>query len=137
VAQAAEKAVLGDAAPGIYELGGPDMYTFRALMEEMLTVIQRRRLILNVPFPVARLMGAAFDLLQAVTLGLFTNRVLTRDQVRNLARDNVVAPGAGGLAELGITPTPIQAVLPEYLWRYRPSGQFAAIKESAKNLRKT
>ena len=62
--------------------------------------------------------------------------LLTRDQVRNLARDNVVAPGAKGLADLGITPTAMEAVLPEYLWRYRTAGPYAAIKDSAKNLKK-
>ena len=137
VAQAAVKAVLGKAAPGIYELGGPDVHSFRELMQKMLQVVQRRRLIVNIPFFVARIMGGVFDLLQTVTLGLFTNGLITRDQVRNLARDNVVSPRARGLADLGIAPTPIDAVLPEYLWRYRPSGQYAAIKESAKNLRKT
>jgi len=137
VAQAAVKAVLGEAAPGIYELGGPDVHSFRELMQTMLQVVQRRRLIVNIPFFVARIMGGVFDLLQTVTLGLFTNGLITRDQVRNLARDNVVSPRARGLADLGIAPTPIDAVLPEYLWRYRPSGQYAAIKESAKNLRKT
>lgn len=137
VAQAAVKAVLGEAAPGIYELGGPDVHSFRALMQKMLQVVQRRRLIVNIPFFVARIIGGAFDLLQTLTLGLFTNGLITRDQVRNLAHDNVVSPHARGLADLGIAPTPIDAVLPEYLWRYRPSGQFAAIRESAKNLRKT
>lgn len=137
VAQAAVKAVLGEAAPGVYELGGPDVHSFRALMQKMLQVVQRRRLIVNIPFFVARIMGGAFDLLQTLTLGLFTNGLITRDQVRNLAQDNVVSPRARGLADLGIAPTPIDAVLPEYLWRYRPSGQFAAIRESAKNLRKT
>jgi NADH dehydrogenase len=137
VAQAAVRGVLGEAAPGVYDLGGPDVHTFRELMQKMLQVIQRRRLIVNIPFFVARIMGGVFDLLQTVTLGLFTNGLITRDQVRNLAHDNVVSPHAKGLADLGIAPTPIDAVLPEYLWRYRPSGQYAAIKESAKNLRKT
>ena len=137
VAQAAVRGALGEAAPGVYELGGPDVHTFRELMQKMLQVVQRRRLIVNIPFFVARIMGGVFDLLQTVTLGLFTNGLITRDQVRNLARDNVVSPRARGLADLGIAPTPIDAVLPEYLWRYRPSGQYAAIKESAKNLRKT
>lgn len=136
VAQAAVKGATGDAAPGIYELGGPDTETFRDLMRQMLAVIRRRRLIVNVPFFAASIMGGAFDLLQAVTLGLFRNGMITRDQVRNLKSDNVVTPGARGLADLGITPTAMGAVLPEYLWRYRPSGQYAAIKESAKNLRK-
>jgi uncharacterized protein YbjT (DUF2867 family) len=136
VAQAAVKAVLGQAEPGIYELGGPEVDTFRGLMGRMLHMVQRRRAVVNVPFPLARMMGFGFDMLQAVTLGLIENRMITRDQVRNLRRDNVVAPDAKGLADLGITPTAMEAVLPEYLWRYRPSGQYAAIKESAKNLRK-
>lgn len=136
VAQAAVKGITGAAAPGVYELGGPDVETFRDLMKQMLQVIRRRRLVVNVPFLAASIISGAFDLLQAVTLGLFQNGMITRDQVRNLKSDNVVSPGAKGLADLGITPTAMGAVLPEYLWRYRPSGQYAAIKESAKNLRK-
>jgi NADH dehydrogenase len=136
VAQAAVKAATGEAAPGVYELGGPDVASFRVLMQEMLAVIQRRRAIVNVPFFVARLMAFGFDAVQALSLGLIRNGVLTRDQVRNLAHDNVVSEGARTLADLGITPTALGAVLPEYLWRYRPSGQYAAIKNSAKNLRK-
>jgi len=136
VAQAAVKGVLGQAAPGIYELGGPEVDTFRGLMQRMLTVIQRRRAVVNVPFWVANIMGFAFDALQAVTLGLIENKMITRDQVRNLRSDNVVSEGAKGLADLGIQPTAMEAVLPDYLWRFRPSGQFAAIKDSAKNLKK-
>lgn len=135
VAAAAVKGVMGQAAPGIYELGGPEVKTFRALIEDMLAVIGRRRLLINVPFPVAGVMGGALDVAQFVTGGLFENRFLTRDQVRNLRRDNVVAPHMRGLGELGITPTPMEGVLPEYLWRYRPTGQYAAIKASARNLR--
>ena len=135
VAQAAVAGVLGRAS-GIYELGGPDVASFRDLMAQMLGVIQRRRLVLNIPFAAARAMAFGFDTLQAVTLGLVKNGMITSDQVRSLRRDNVVSPGAKGLAEMGITPTAMGAVLPEYLWRYRPSGQYAAIKSSAKNLRK-
>ncbi len=137
VAAAAVKGVLGQAAPGIYELGGPEVASFRDLMGRMLAVIQRRRAVVNVPFFAAKAMGFGFDMLQTLTLGLVENKMITRDQVRNLARDNVVAPGAKGLADLGITPTAMEAVLPEYLWVYRPSGQFAAIKDSAKNLKKS
>lgn len=135
VAQAAVKGVLGQAS-GVYELGGPDVETFRALMQRMLVVIHRRRLILNVPFFGAVIMAAVLDGLQAVSLGLVKNGMITRDQVRSLRSDNVVSPGAKGLHELGIEPTAMEAVLPEYLWRYRPSGQYAAIKDSAKNLKK-
>ncbi|MBT9245842.1 complex I NDUFA9 subunit family protein [Gemmobacter fulvus] len=136
VASAAVKGVLGQAAPGVYELGGPDVASFRDLMGEMLKVIGRRRLILPVPFFVARLMAFGFDAVQALTLGLIENKVLTGDQVKNLRHDNVVAPGAKGFADLGIKPSAIVAVLPDYLWPFRPSGQYAAIKASAKNLRK-
>ncbi len=136
VAQAAVKGVLGQAAAGVYELGGPDQDSFSGLMQRMLRVIQRRRLVLNLPFFVGSILGAVFDGLSALTLGLWRNTMLTRDQVRSLRADNVVAPGARGLADLGIVPTAMQGVLPEYLWRYRRSGQYAAIKDSAKNLKK-
>ncbi len=72
---------------------------------------------------------------QFVSLGLITNGILTRDQVKSLASDNVVADGARGFGALGIRPTAMAAVLPEYLWRFRPSGQYDAIKNSARNLR--
>ncbi|MGP3696564.1 complex I NDUFA9 subunit family protein [Rhodobacter sp. NSM] len=137
VAQAAVAGVLGRAAPGIYELGGPDVESFHSLMQLLLRVIVRRKLIVNVPFGVAKLIAGGLDLVQTVTFGLIANQTLTRDQVRNLGRDNVVAPGAKGLADLGIPPTAMEAVLPEYLWSYRPSGQYASIKASARNLRKT
>jgi NADH dehydrogenase len=82
-------------------------------------------------------MGGSFDLLQAVSLGLFSNGVVTLDQVRNLARDNVVSDGAKGFADLGIQPAPMDLILPTYLWRFRPTGQFEAIKESSRNLTRT
>ena len=61
--------------------------------------------------------------------------MLTRDQIKNLARDNVVGTGARGFADLGIEPTPMDLILPTYLWRFRPTGQYTAIRESAKGLR--
>ena len=135
VAQAAVMGVLGQAAPGIYELGGPDVRSFRDLMHQMLHVIHRRRLVVNVPFWAARIMALGFDVLQAVTLGLVKNAMITRDQLKNLARDNIVSADARGLSDLGITPVTMDAVLPDYLWRFRPSGQYDAIKDSARNLR--
>lgn len=134
VAAAAVKGVLGEVPGGIYELGGPDVATFRELMQTMLAVVRRRRMILNMPFWAARIMAGGFNILRVVSLGLVTPPV-TRDQVANLAVDNVVSDGAKGFADLGITPTAMMAVLPDYLWRFRPSGQYDAIKESAKNLR--
>ena len=134
VAAAAVMGVLGEVPGGIYELGGPDVATFRELMQTMLAVVRRRRMILNMPFWAARIMAGGVNILRVVSLGLVTPPV-TRDQVANLAVDNVVSDGAKGFADLGITPTAMMAVLPDYLWRFRPSGQYDAIKESAKNLR--
>ncbi len=133
VAQAAVKGVLGE-AEGVYELGGPDAESFRDLMTLMLAVIQRRRLVVNIPFWVARILAGGFAVLGAVSGGLIQGPI-TPDQVRSLAKDNVVSEGVKTLTDLGITPTAMEAVLPEYLWPFRPSGQYAAIKDSAKNLR--
>jgi len=134
VAEAAVKGVEGDAAPGIYELGGPDVHSFRELMQQMLDVIQRRRLIANIPFFAARPLAAVMDGVQFLSGGLIPAQI-TRDQVASLTQDNVVSDGAKGFSELGIHPTAMEAILPDYLWRFRPSGQYAAIKNSAKNLR--
>jgi NADH dehydrogenase len=135
VAKAAVMGVLGQAAPGIYELGGPEVSSFRDLMADMLKVIHRRRLILNIPFFLAGIMAGFFGFVQAVTGGLVANTILTRDQLRNLRRDNVVSEGAMGFDTLGISPIAAEAVMPEYLYRFRPSGQYDAIKDSARNLR--
>ncbi len=135
VAKAAVKAVNGDAAPGVYELGGPKVRTMRALMAQMLGVISRRRVVVNMPFWIARILAFSFDMLQAVSFGLIKNGVLTRDQLCNLRRDNVVADDAKGFRDLGISPVAMESVLPDYLWRFRPSGQYDALQKSARNLR--
>jgi NADH dehydrogenase len=106
-------------------------------MQMMLKVIRRRRLIVSVPFWIAGIMGGAFDLLQAVTLGLFHNGLLTRDQVKNLRQDNVVTEGRKSFKDLGIHPTTMELVVEDYLWPYRPSGQYNVIKESAERLKRS
>lgn len=134
VAAAAVKGVTGEAS-GTYELGGPDAGTLREFIDEMLAVIYRKRIVVNLPFWVARLMAFGFDLTQKVLMGLIENKVLTRDQVKLLREDNVVADDARTLSDLGIKATNTASILPSYLWRYRPTGQFDAIKDSAKNLK--
>ncbi|MEX0280223.1 MAG: complex I NDUFA9 subunit family protein [Arenibacterium sp.] len=135
VARAAEIALTKGCDAGVYELGGAEVASFRQLITQMLAIIRRRRVVIGLPFWIGRIMAFSFDMLQATSGGLFSNSVLTRDQLKNLAKDNVVAPDARGLKEFGITPTTMTAVLPDYLWRYRPSGQYSDIKESARNLR--
>lgn len=133
VAAAIQKGIVGEAAPGLYELGGPDVKSFRDWMREMLAVIKRRALIVNVPMPVAKLMGWGFDAIRSLTFNAIRGP-LTLDQVRSLGQDNVVGDDVRTFADLGITPMSTEAVLPDYLWRFRPSGQYAASKESAENL---
>ncbi|WP_146346378.1 complex I NDUFA9 subunit family protein [Phaeobacter marinintestinus] len=134
VAKAAVMGVLGEATPGVYELGGPVTATFRALMAEMLEIIHRNRIIVGLPFWVARIMAGTLDVVQFASFGLIRNNTLTRDQVRNLARDNVVSDDAKGFSDLGIKPVEAAAVLPDYLWKFRPSGQYDDITRSAGKL---
>jgi len=135
VAKAAVKGLLGEAEGGVYELGGPEIRSFRALMDEMLTVIHRRRLVISMPGFVAWMMAFGFDMMQAASFQLISNGVLTRDQLRGLKRDNVVSEGAKGFADLELQPVTLGSVLPDYLWKFRPSGQYDAITGSARNLR--
>ena len=135
VAQAAVTGIL-TGAKGVYELGGPEVLSFRALIERMLTVIHRRRWVVGLPFFAGAIMASVLDFVAFVTGGLVKNNTLTRDQVTSLRTDNIVAPKAKTLATLGIKATGIDSVIPEYLWCYRPAGQYSAIKDSAKNLKK-
>ena len=125
VAEAAARACAG-AEPGVYELGGPNTYSFRELMELMLRVIRRRRLILDLPIPLARVQ--AWVLEKTALVGIAP--LMTVDQVRLLARDNVVDADARGFAELGIEPEAPEAIIESYLYAYRPYGQYATLTES-------
>lgn len=121
VGAAITKAVLGEARPGtIYELGGPEVYTFKELMEFVFKTIERHRLLLPVPFWLAKL--------KAMVLQFLPSPLLTPDQVELLKADNVVSQDAQAegrtLKGLGIEPRAVEAIVPTYLWRYRKSGQF-------------
>ena len=135
VAKAAESALIEPVPGGIYELGGPEIKDFRELMIVMLKIIKRRRLIINTPRFIANLMAFGLTTLQILTLGLFKNSIITKDQIENLGIDNIVSEQEQCFENLNIDPLDMGSVLPEYLWRYRPSGQYDAIKDSAKNLK--
>lgn len=138
VAWVAAMCAAGQAPGGIYELGGPDVMTMREVARQVLDVTGRRRAIIGLPGVVAATFGSALDAAQWMTGGLVTNRVITRDQAVTLRRDNLATPRAGeilGFDDVGIVPTAAAAVIPSYLWRFRPSGQYDAIKQSAKSLR--
>ena len=108
--------------PGaIYELGGPDVRTFKELMEFVLATIERRRLLVPVPFALMKL--------QAAFLQFLPKPPITPDQVELLKRDNVVSDAAKRdgrtLEGLGIMPESMDAIVPTYLWRFRKTGQFS------------
>jgi len=121
VGEAIAKAIDGEAKAGtIYELGGPDVRTFKELMEFTLATVERRRLLVPVPFALMKL--------QATFLQFMPKPPLTPDQVELLKHDNVVSPAAHAqgrtLEGLGIVPNSIASIVPDYLWRFRKSGQF-------------
>lgn len=135
LAKAAAQSILGQVTPGIYELGGPEIVSLRELAGKLLGVIHRKRIVVGMPHFMAWMMAFGFDILQKMTFGIVTNGVLTRDQLRNLAEDKVVSDNAKGFADLGIEPVDMATILPDYLWRFRPSGQYDDIKRSARGLR--
>ena len=117
VASAIVKCVDNPATRGrTYELGGPQVYSFKEMLQVILHVTARRRLLLPIPFSLANL--------QAFVLQFLPGKLLTPDQVTFLKTDNVVAPDALTLRDLGIEPDSMEAVLPTYLWRFRKKGQF-------------
>lgn len=118
VADAVVRVIDDSATAGrTYELGGPRIYTLRALTELLLAEIRRKRLLVDLPFALASL--------QARLMSLLPNPLLTPDQVEMLKYDNIASSGALGLATLGIMPTAVEAILPTYLDRFRRGGWYA------------
>ena len=115
VADAIMAALASSTAQGTtFELGGPRVWTFRELLAFVLKETHRHRRLMEVPMGLAKLQA---NLLQHVP-----GKPLTPDQLLMLSRDNVVSPGAPGLPELGITPTPAELIVPTYLSRFQPGG---------------
>jgi len=126
VASAVAAAIEGRAKAGqIYELGGPEAKSFKELMQFVLATIERRRLLVPIPFWVAKL--------QASMLQLMPKPVLTPDQVEMLRGDIVVSDAAKRegrtLEALGIEPVAMEIIVPSYLWRFRKTGQFKALTD--------
>jgi len=123
VAQAIVAALNGQAKPGaIYELGGPHVYTFKELLDKIGEYTHRKRAYIPIPFFIATI--------QAALIQWLPNAPLTVDQVRLLRKDNVVSQRAKDegltLEALGIEPHSVEVIVPDYLWRFRPSGEFAS-----------
>lgn len=109
--------ILGGAQGGTWELGGPEVLTMRSILEYIAATVGQDRPLVDTPDIGARLLSG---------LGFLPGAPLTKDQYLMLKRDNVATPGVPGLGELGIEPTPMAAVAPTWLSRYRPGGRFAA-----------
>ena len=121
VAQAIAKVASQGTSGKTYELGGPRTYSFKELMQFMLETIDRKRILAPVPWFAANMMGFAGEI---SGMAPFVKPFLTRDQVKNLKIDNVVADDALSFADLGIRLETIEAIVPTYLGRYRKYGQF-------------
>ena len=104
-----------------YELGGPQAYTFKTLLEFILETIGKKRFLAPVPWFASNMIGFGGELSGALP---FVKPFLTRDQVKNLKVDNVVAEDAAGFEAFDIKPSTIEAIVPSYLAKYRKHGQF-------------
>ncbi|TCU18271.1 complex I NDUFA9 subunit family protein [Rhizobium sullae] len=130
VAEAVARAIEGKAAGGaIYELGGPEVLTFRECLQVMLKVTARKNRLVSIPFSIASLIGSVASLVP------FIKPPITADQVRLLKRDNIVSTKAEAdghtLKALGVSPTMLTSVLPSYLVHYRPHGQYTGSGKAA------
>ena len=104
-----------------YELGGPEVFTFKDLIRYVAGEILCPRPLVYMPFSAASAIGIAGDIMALTPVP----PLLTTDQVLMLKKDNVVTAGAKGLKDLGIAATAVESILPTYLWRFRKNGQFA------------
>lgn len=123
IADAVMAALANPACEGqTYELGGPDVLTFRQIYERLFEETGRKRLLISLPWGLAKFQGCV--------LSLLPKPLLTPDQVESLKTDNVVAPGAKTLADLGVCATSMDIVLPTYLARFKPGGRFGDKKRA-------
>ena len=107
---------LNNSKPEIYELGGPENYSFKELMEILLTEIKKKRFLISIPFGLAKF--------NSYFLQMMPNPLLTPDQVEILKHNNIVSGDYPTLKDLGIAGTAIQSILPKYIYRFRTGGQF-------------
>ena len=106
-----------------YELGGPDVVTFKGIYETMFEYTENPRPLVNLPWSLAKLQASVFSLMPTP--------ILTPDQVESLKTNNIVGKDALTLSSLGVQPTAMRSILPTYLNRYQPGGRFANIKKAS------
>ena len=133
VALAVEKVVTNPRLTGIFELGGPEIITFKETISKMLKVIRRKRIIFNIPFVLATLIARIFSIMNNLSLGIVKSP-FTVDNVQQLKMDNIVCVSESSFEDLGIKPQDIDTIIPLYLYAFRPYGQYNDITTSAKNI---
>ena len=108
----------------IYELGGTEILSFRDLILKVLLQIKRKRIILDIPIWVANIMCPLVYMANKITLNTVP-LLITRDNIKQLEKNNIVTESMPGFKELGVSPRAMDSILPNYLNRYRPKGQFS------------
>ena len=117
VAKAIVKSLeLNNSEPKTYELGGPENYSFKELMEILLIEIKKKRFLVPIPYGFAKF--------QSYFLQMMPNPLLTSDQVELLKHNNIVSGDFPTLKDLDITGTPLKSILSKYIYRFRTGGQF-------------
>ncbi|MFN4024616.1 MAG: complex I NDUFA9 subunit family protein [Hyphomonas sp.] len=136
VAEAIAAAVIRPEAAGkTFELGGPRTYSFNDVYDIIMRMTDRRRFKIPVPFfvirPFAYITGAVWRFVPPFSWGFFGAPPITGSQIEMLTRDNIVAPDALTIRDLGVdVPESVEAIVPSYLWRFRPYGEFNKTSEA-------
>lgn len=131
VALAVEKVLEDASLNGVFELGGPQIMTLEETIKKMLLVIRRKRMLLNIPFGLAKLIAGIFTLMNKLSLGI-VKPPFTVDNVEQLKVDNTVSKTERSFEDLAIKPQSLDTIIPLYLYAYRPYGQYNEITSSAK-----
>ena len=130
IAQAIEKIAMAKNLKGVFELGGPEIFTFNEIIKKMLLIIRRKRHIFNISFGIARPLAMMFEIINKLSLRLFPIP-FTQENVKQLKEDNVVSTNMRSFKDLDIKPQNLDTILPLYLYSFRPHGQYNEITESA------
>jgi NADH dehydrogenase len=133
IAKAIESILIRPSVKGIFELGGPEVLSFNELVQKTLLVIRRKRLIVSIPFSIAKLMAITFELVNKVTFGLI-KPAFTTDNVEQLKKNNIVGIAEKSFKDLYIKPQAIDTIIPLYLYSFRQHGQYHDLTKSSKTL---
>ena len=115
---------------GSFELGGPEKFSFRQLIEKMLKVIKRKKTILDLPLPIANALAFQFYILKIISFGFLSPKI-TFDNIKQLQKDNIILSPQSNEISFDFDFVSVDSILPSYLYRYRPYGQYSDIKGSA------